>query len=111
MLRGGIALQHTVPKAHQRSEISSVIMNPYAPGELITIAHDGFIKVWDSRDLSFIKETKIRTPYLTCITSFQNGFLLGVGNGSLLKLTSGFEIESSIRLHDDCLTSLALTPN
>ena len=111
MLRGGISLEQTIPKAHNRSEITSVIMNPHAPGEFITIAHDGFIRVWNCRDLSFKREARIRTPYLICIVSYRDGFLLGVGSGSLLKLNKNLEIESSINLHDDCLTSLAVTQN
>ena len=102
-------LQHVVNRAHQRSEIASIIPNPHSPHEFISIAHDGFIRAWNSRDLSMTRQSRIRTPYLICITAYKDGFLLGVGNGSLLKITSELQVESIFRLHQDCLTSITVT--
>ena len=64
-----------VISAHGRSEITKIISNPYTlhngkPSELISIAHDGLIKVWKLPAFELSLQTRIRSPYLTCIIPF-----------------------------------------
>ena len=52
---------------------------------------------------------RFHTPYLTCIVAFGEGFLLALGNGSMMRLNKDFEIQSSLHLHDDCLSSILVS--
>lgn len=46
---------HILKAAHQRSEITHLILNPYAPKEFISIGHDGYVRTWSCSDFSMRK--------------------------------------------------------
>jgi hypothetical protein len=72
---------------------TTIITNPYKEGEIITIAYDSFIRVWHSSDLTISRTVRILDPYLTEIVAYNGKFLLGIGNGNIVQLSSEFEIE------------------
>jgi hypothetical protein len=55
--------------------------NPNNHDEFVTIAHDGMIKVWNLYTIDLIKSARIKSGYLTSLVNFQNGFIVGTGNG------------------------------
>lgn len=78
-------------------------------GQFVTIAHDGMIKVWNSDTLTLVKSSRIKSGYLTSLISFQNGFVVGTGNGELIKFTHDLDREWTKKVHFDCVNDVLET--
>ena len=44
------------------------------------------------------------------IVGYKDGYLLGLNKGDLLYIDTNFKNISEFRLHEDCITSIAVTP-
>ena len=55
--------------------------NGIETNEFVTIAHDGMIKVWNSNTLAVVNSARIKTGYLTSLINYEEGFIVGTGNG------------------------------
>ena len=107
MLRVGNVLEApTNIKGSGINSITRLIHHPFQTGQMISIGHDGFIKIWNLSSLNEISRKQMKTPYLTSIIPLLDGFLLGMGNGKLVHLDQNLEIIKEYKIHDDCLTDV-----
>lgn len=72
-------------------EICAMIRNANNLEQFVTIAHDGMITIWDSNTMKIVISARIKCGYLTSLINFEKGFIVGTGNGELLKFTSKLE--------------------
>ncbi len=65
-----------------------MVENACNPDEFVTIAHDGMIKIWNAETMKTVTSARVKCGYLTSLINYNKGFILGTGNGELIKFTN-----------------------
>ena len=77
--------------------------------KFVTIAHDGLIKLWSLDTLATVTSARIRCGYLTSLLNYEEGYVVGTGNGEIIKFNVKLEREWTKKVHSDCVNDLLET--
>jgi hypothetical protein len=77
--------------------------------KFVTIAHDGLIKLWSLQSLSVVTSARIKCGYLTSLISYEEGYVLGTGNGEIIKFSENLQREWTRKIHSDCVNDIMET--
>jgi hypothetical protein len=77
--------------------------------KFVTIAHDGLIKLWSLQSLSVVTSARIKCGYLTSVINYEKGYVLGTGNGEIIKFSGNLQREWTRKVHEDCVNDIVET--
>jgi hypothetical protein len=86
-----------------------MIQSRWDEKRIVTIAHDGLIKLWDIDKMELISSARIRCGYLTSLLNFEKGYLVGTGNGEIVKFSGNLQREWTRKIHSDCVNDMLET--